>query len=101
MNFQELTSHANLGHIDELNLISLEGGIYILEARMHGASHPLNGGNGKAVHLRSVEHARKVLQTLPIVPFHLVHTSVHDEMCGLGPGAEEALKVPISFRSPA
>jgi hypothetical protein len=33
------------------------------------------------------------------LPFNLVHTSVHDEMCGLGASAEESLKVPIAFRS--
>ena len=38
MNLQELNSHAVAGSIDELNLISIEGGIYLLEARMHGAA---------------------------------------------------------------
>ncbi|EIK95211.1 hypothetical protein PMM47T1_18430 [Pseudomonas sp. M47T1] len=99
MNFQELTTHANAGLIDELNLISLEGGIYLLEARMHGKGHPLNDATGHAMHLRSVEHARDLLHALPVMPFHLIHGSVHDEMCGLGDSAEEDLRVPISFRS--
>ena len=30
MNFQELTTHANAGPIEQPNLLSLEGGIYPL-----------------------------------------------------------------------
>ncbi|MGF0241951.1 DUF6482 family protein [Rhodococcus sp. IEGM1300] len=99
MNLQELNAYAIAGKVDELNLISLEGGIYVLEARMHGAAFPLHDGHGKTLHLRSVEHAREMLQTTPKLPFHLIHTSVHDEMCGLGASAEESLKVPITFHS--
>ncbi|MCX2897714.1 DUF6482 family protein [Pseudomonas mandelii] len=99
MNLQELNAFAIAHKVDELNLISLEGGIYLLEARMHGAAYPLSDGHGKVLHLRSVEHAREVLHAFPVMPFNLVHTSVHDEMCGLGPGAEESLKVPIALRT--
>lgn len=100
MNLQELNAYAIAGKVDELNLISMEGGIYLLEARMHGAAYPLSDDRGKAFHLRSVEHAREVLHACPKVQFNLVHTSVHDEMCGLGASAGESLKVPIAFRSP-
>jgi hypothetical protein len=48
--------------------------------------------------LRSVEHARDVLRSFPKLNFNLVHTLVHDEMCGLG-DIEENLKVPIDIRS--
>ncbi len=99
MNLQELNAYAVAGKVDELNLISMEGGIYLLEARMHGAAHPLSDPNGKTMTLRSVEHARDLLHTFPTLPFNLVHTSVHDEMCGLGPSSEESLKVPLAWRS--
>jgi hypothetical protein len=99
MNLQELTAHANAGHIDELNLISMEGGIYLLEARMHGAAHPLHDGNGKTLHLRSVEHARDVLQSIRAMPFNLVHAVVHDEMCGMPDDEQQTVRVPMSFRS--
>lgn len=99
MNLQELNAYAIAGKVDELNLISMEGGIYLLEARMHGAAYPLSDAKGTAFHLRSVEHARQILQTCHNVPFNLVHTSVHDEMCGLGAAAEQNLKVPINFRT--
>ncbi|WP_296178846.1 DUF6482 family protein [Pseudomonas sp. UBA1879] len=99
MNLQELTAHASAGRIDELNLISMEGGIYLLEARMHGAAHPLNDAQGKILHLRSVEHARDVLQSVSGLPFNLVHAVVHDEMCGIHDTEEQVVRVPISIRS--
>jgi Family of unknown function (DUF6482) len=99
MNLQELTAFAHAGRVDELNLISMEGGIYLLEARMRGVSLPLNDVSGKTLHLRSVEHARDLLHALPKMPFNLVHSVVHDEMCGLRDVDEQTLRVPISFRS--
>jgi hypothetical protein len=99
MNLHELTVHARAGHIDELNLISMEGGIYLLEARMHGAAHPLNDAQGKTLHLRSVEHARDLLQSVSPMPFNLVHAVVHDEMCGMHDTEEQAVRVPLSIRS--
>ncbi|MFP0195490.1 DUF6482 family protein [Pseudomonas sp. PHC1] len=99
MNLQELNAFAVARKVDELNLISMEGGIYLLEARMHGAAYPLSDPQGNLLMLRSVEHARDLLHNLPVLPFNLVHTSVHDEMCGLGASAEESLKVPLAWRS--
>lgn len=99
MNFVELHAYAIAGKIQEVNLISLEGGIYLLEARMHGAAYPLADAHGQVFNPRSIEHAREVLRNFPDLPFNLVHTSVHDEMCGLGASVEESLKVPIGFGS--
>ncbi|MDY7561937.1 DUF6482 family protein [Pseudomonas sp. 10B1] len=99
MNLQELNAYAHAGRVDELNLISMEGGIYLLEARMQGMAHPLYDMSGKTMSLRSVEHAREVLRAMPAVPFNLVHSVVHDEMCGLRNVDEQVLRVPISYRS--
>ncbi|NQD91927.1 cation transporter [Pseudomonas sp. CrR25] len=85
MNLHDLSSHARAGHVEALNLISLEGGnYYLLEARVSGQPFTLDDGRGHFLHLRSVEHAREVLQPLPpLPPFHLVQMPVHDEMCGM------------------
>ncbi|MFJ5235375.1 DUF6482 family protein [Pseudomonas neuropathica] len=99
MNLQELNAFAIARKVDELNLISMEGGIYLLEARIHGAAYPLSDPKGKMLTLRSVEHARDLLHAFPVLPFNLVHTSVHDEMCGLGGSIDECLKVPLAWRS--
>lgn len=99
MTHDELTGHLNAGSIDELNLISIEGGIYLLEARMQGAVQLLRGDRGETLRLRSVEHARELLRECTPVPFHLVHAVVHDEMCGMPVDKRDALRVPISFHS--
>ena len=99
MNLQELNAYAVAGKVDELNLISMEGGIYLLEARMHGAAYPLSDPKGQMLTLRSVEHARDLLHNFPVLPFNLVHTSVHDEMCGLSGSVDESLKMPLAWRS--
>lgn len=99
MNLSDLQSHAQAGRVEELNLISLEGGIYVLEVHMDGQPVPVKDERGKTLHLRSVEHARDVLRDLPRLPFHLVHAEVHDEMCGMPPAAAEPLRVPISMNN--
>ncbi|MCJ8170633.1 DUF6482 family protein [Atopomonas sediminilitoris] len=96
MNVQELSVLAHGGQIEALDLVSLEGGIYVLEAQMDGRKLPVLQGDGHALRLRSVEHAREVLQGIPVeVPLHLVHAVVHDEMIGLPGKAAEPLRVPV------
>lgn len=99
MNLSELSDHAVAGHIDALELISLEGGIYLLDIYLQGERHSLIDDRGRVWHLRSVEHARDVLRELPELPFHLVQQSPYDEMCGLAEGVREPLRVPIGLRS--
>ncbi|MDN6856333.1 DUF6482 family protein [Pseudomonas sp. CAN2814] len=83
MNLQELTNRSLAGDIDEINLVSLEGDIYVLEARMGDRFYPVHDVGGQVVSVRSVAHAREVLRAVPPLPFHLVHAVVHDEMCGM------------------
>ncbi|WP_137887341.1 DUF6482 family protein [Pseudomonas sp. 2FE] len=91
MNLHDLSTHARAGHVDELNLISIEGGnYYLLEARVGGRPFTLKDGQGHILHLRSVEHARELLHPLPQLPaFHLVQAEVHDEMCGMPEGPQK------------
>ncbi|MDH0425858.1 DUF6482 family protein [Stutzerimonas stutzeri] len=99
MNLSDLARHANAGRIDALELISLEGGIYIVDIYMQGQRHALVDERGSVCHLRSVEHARDLLRDLPELPFHLVQQTPYDEMCGLADGVREPLRVPIGMRS--
>jgi len=99
MNLSDLARHVNAGRIDALELISLEGGIYILDIYLQGQRHALVDERGSVCHLRSVEHARDLLRDLPELPFHLVQQSPYDEMCGLADGVREPLRVPIGMRS--
>lgn len=80
MNMQDLAGRVQAGHIDALHLVSLEGGIYVLEAQMGGRAYPVEDDLGQPVSLRSVEHARQVLRGLDRVPVELVCADVDDEM---------------------
>lgn len=99
MNLHELNGEARAGRVEELNLIAIEGGDYLLEARIHGRPHPLADSRGQRLRVHSVEDARLLLQDVPLVSMNLVHWSVQDEMCGMGTHPEEDLRVPISRRS--
>ncbi|WP_371233221.1 DUF6482 family protein [Pseudomonas sp. QE6] len=95
MNLEELTNRSLAGDIDEINLVSLEGDIYVLEARMGGRFYPVQDAMGHVLSVRSVEHARELLRALPIVPFRLVHAVVHDEMVGMQDERDIGDGVPI------
>ncbi|WP_407295088.1 DUF6482 family protein [Stutzerimonas zhaodongensis] len=99
MNLQALSEAAQARRVEALELVSLEGGFYLLSAQVGGKSQVLRDERGKVVHLRSVEHARDLLHELPVMPFFLVHSSAYDEMCGLAAGIREPLRVPIGMRS--
>lgn len=98
MNLSELTQAAQEGQVESLDLISLDT-FYILEIHLPDQKRRLLDGRGQVMHLRSVEHARDLLESLPEVPFHLVHASPYDEMCGLAEGRREPLRLPIALRS--
>ncbi|HBS78828.1 MAG: cation transporter [Pseudomonas sp.] len=99
MNLQALLESAQAHDVEALDLVSLEGGFYLLSVHAHGKLHVLCDEQAKVIHLRSVEHARDLLSEMPTVPFFLVHSSAYDEMCGLAEGVREPLRVPISLRS--
>ncbi|NBA96456.1 DUF6482 family protein [Pseudomonas sp. R5(2019)] len=98
MNLHDLNTQAKAGHVEELNLIAIEGGDYLIEARVHGRAHPLSDAKGQRVRVHSVIEARAWLQRVPDLPLNLVHWSIQDEMCGMSSANEEDLKLPISRR---
>jgi hypothetical protein len=100
MNLQELNAFAVAGKVDELNLISLDGVSYLIEARIHGAAHPLSDSHGQVMQVRSVEHAREVLHAFPELMMNLIQAPGDDEMCGMADSAEESRRVTIAFKSP-
>lgn len=99
MNLQTLLEDVQAQRVDALDLLSVEGGFYLLSVRSGGETRLLRDERSKIIHLRSVEHARDLLNEFPPVPFFLVHSSAYDEMCGLAGGVRESLRVPISLRS--
>ena len=80
MYLHDLATLAAAGRIDALELISLEGGIYLLDIYLQCQRHSLIDERGAVWHLRSVAHARDLLREVPELPFHLVQQSPYDEM---------------------
>lgn len=100
MQLSQLIELAQAGAVESLELISLEGGFYLLEiCEVGGVRHRLHDEAERVWHVRSVEHARDLLSEMPEVPFYLLHASAHEEMCGLPATAGEPLRVPLSMRS--
>ncbi|MBC9252260.1 hypothetical protein A9179_18475 [Pseudomonas alcaligenes] len=80
MSLHDLLVRARAGQVEAIELISLEGGLYLLEAHVGGLRLPLRDEQGEPLHPRSLEHARELLHGLP---FRLAGADPHDEMCGL------------------
>jgi hypothetical protein len=99
MKLHDLLENARASRIDTLELVSIEGGIYLLRISIDGRSVMLQDEQGAIWRLRSVEHARDLLEELPELPFYLLHASAYDEMCGLADGNREPLRLPIALRS--
>jgi hypothetical protein len=97
MKMQALSELANRGVIDRLNLLSLEGGIYLLEIHFGERSQLLRDTNGQPLRMRSVEDARKRLKGIAKTPFFLVQRSAFSEICGLDDSPLAPLCVPISL----
>ncbi|WLI08184.1 DUF6482 family protein [Pseudomonas sp. FP597] len=100
MNLQTLSELAEKGEIQELQLLSLEGGFYIARVKFEHGEKTLLDDNGKTLRLRSSTHLRDLLQRVPAFPCVLVQQCVHDEMCGVRDGAIGALRIPFSLAAP-
>ena len=97
MNLKTLTEHAANSEIRELELLSLEGGFYLVRIRLDNGQFTLLDDAAKPMHLRSIIHLRDLLQTVPAFPCVLVQQCVHDEMCGRDTGPVEDLRMPFSL----
>jgi butyrate kinase len=99
MDLDKLSKYVKAGEIEEIDLVSVEGGSYVIHARMNGESHAVSSANGEVLHVASVEEARKCLSSTQEVKLFIVHPVVYDEMVGQSPSDAEATREPIPFRS--
>lgn len=100
MNIQQLNEMAATGRINELEVLSLEGGFYVLRAFTGDGPLSLHDEHGEVMRLRSTTEVRQVLADTPTLPCWLVQHVVHDEMCGLRDGPLAPLRVPLSMDRP-
>lgn len=99
MDLDQLSKHIKAGEIEELDLVSIEGGSYVIHARMQGQSHAVSSPKGGVLHVASVDEARKCLSSMKEVPLFIVHPVVYDEMVGHADSDHEVSREPIPFRS--
>lgn len=100
MNLQALTERAAKGEVLELELLSLEGGFYLVRVRLDHGQLTLLDDVAKPMHLRSINHLRELMQLVPPFPCVLVQQCVHVEMCGSREGPIEPLRIPFSLAAP-
>ncbi|WP_430317294.1 DUF6482 family protein [Pseudomonas nitroreducens] len=97
MTLQEFAQAATAGHIQAIELISLEGGFYVLQARLAEGLRPIRGEREQVLQLRSTNEVRAVLAEWASLPCELGQHCVHDEICASHPTAVAPLRVPLSL----
>lgn len=92
-----LIEQASLDAVRELELLSMEGGFYLLRAQLASGPCRVVTEQGQPLKLRSTTELRDHLHAFPTIPCVLVQQVVHDEMCGQREGEIEPLRVPITL----
>ncbi|OFS72980.1 metal ABC transporter ATPase [Pseudomonas sp. HMSC08G10] len=99
MNLNTLSQRVSAGEVESLELLSLEGGFYVLRTMTGTSPVTLSDERGQAIRLRSTTELRELLANLPPVPCMLVQQVVHDEMCGQRDGPVAPLRMPLTLAS--
>ncbi|MED5492373.1 hypothetical protein BXT89_05055 [Halopseudomonas pachastrellae] len=101
MTLEELHSAARAGQLQRLSLLSQEGSLYLVEARIDGKSALLSEeGVAKPRHFRSLDDARRTLKELAWPSIDLVHLNVADEACAGDPLSPAATQGAMRLRLP-
>lgn len=79
MNLHELTARARAGQIEGANLVCLEGGAYLIEARVGSRLLPLLDAEGQLLKVLSLEQARDLLKGVPMT-LELEQADASEEM---------------------
>ncbi|MCG8906787.1 MULTISPECIES: DUF6482 family protein [Pseudomonas] len=97
MTMQELAQAAAAGRVLGFEAISLEGGFYVLQARLAEGLRPVRDDDGQVLHLRSTTQVREALRDWASLPCELVQHCAHDEICSAHPTAVQPLRVALSL----
>ncbi|HCV75765.1 MULTISPECIES: DUF6482 family protein [Pseudomonadaceae] len=82
MNVKELNQQVKAGAVKEVNLVSMEGGSYVIHALVEGTSVPVADDKGATLHVASVEEARRILDDVKDVRLFIAQPAVYEEMVG-------------------
>lgn len=94
MTLDELHAMASTGQIIELNVLSHEGSIYLVETVLETRREILKKepGDKRPWTFRSFEEARRALVDIPLETIDLIHHNIYDE---IGPaGQSDSPKAP-------
>lgn len=97
MTLQELHEAASAGLIDGLEVVSLEGGFYIVQVRQANGLKLLCDESGQVLHLRSTRQARTLLAAPGPLPCELIQHCAHDEMGAVREASVQPLRIPLSL----
>ncbi|MBB4862147.1 hypothetical protein HNP46_000985 [Pseudomonas nitritireducens] len=100
MTLEKLAQAAATGQVQGIEVISLEGGFYVLQARLASATRPVCDDHGRVLHLRSTTQVRELLAELAPLPCELVQHCAHDEIGAAPASAPEPLRIPLSLERP-
>ena len=101
MDLSELSAAAHAGDVQELQLLSLEGGLYLLRVQLKDGRTPLlRDASGAVRRWRSSTELREQLRELPVLPCVLLQEVVHDEMCGVRREPVAPLRLPLGLAEP-
>ncbi|MEO1830167.1 MAG: DUF6482 family protein [Pseudomonas sp.] len=98
MTLAELVSRANEGQVHALEVLSLQGGRYMLRAQLADGCQTVQDRRGKRYCLRSTSEVRALLGQCPVLqalPCALVQYVAHDEACAARSGPVEPLRLPL------
>lgn len=99
MELSKLAAHVKAGKIEEVHLVAMEGGSYVVHALTEGKSHPVINAKGSTLHVASIEEARKNLAGVPPVPLFIIQPAVQDEMIGQGDADRQPNREPVPWHS--
>lgn len=100
MTLQELLAASSAGLIEGIDVVSLEGGFYIVQARQANGTKLLCDERGEVLHLRSTTQVRTLLVELGSLPCELIQHCVHDEMCAPRDTSVQPLRIALSLEPP-
>ena len=95
MTLQDLLEAAAAGQVEGIEVVSLEGGFYVVQARLASGLRPLRDPLGQVLHLRSTTQVRAMLAELAPIPCELVQHCAHDEMCASRESSVQPLRVSL------
>lgn len=104
MRTDELLQKLRAGHVDEIVIESMEGGIYLLRPGVEGVSQVLVDEHGRPIRYRSLSAAKTHLREMGgtnNLPLYLRQCIAHNEMTGFNNDTpDDRMPITLSNQAP-